>query len=46
MKDLKGEFFVTLTKGSCSDGMSDLKYDYSATVLVGSDTLTGCAMKK
>lgn len=46
IKDMKWEFFVTLTKGSCSDGMSDIKYAYNATVLVGAETLTGCAIKK
>ena len=46
MKDAKGEFFVNLTKGSCSDGMSETKYSYNVTVLVGAETLTGCAMKK
>ncbi len=46
IKDAKGEFFVTLTKGECSDGMSDTKYKYNATVLVGAETLKGCAMKK
>lgn len=34
IKDAKGEFFVTLTKSSCSDGMSETKYAYNASVLV------------
>lgn len=46
IKDAKGEFFVNLTKGSCSDGMSETKYSYNVTVLVGAETLTGCATKK
>ena len=33
---------VTLTKGDCSDGMSDLKYGYSAQVVWGAETLKGC----
>lgn len=34
---------VTVTAGDCSDGMSDLKYGYSARVVWGGDTLKGCA---
>ncbi len=33
---------VTITKGDCSDGMSDLKYGYSAQVVWGAETLKGC----
>ena len=33
---------VTVTKGDCSDGMSDLKYGYSAQVVWGAETLKGC----
>ncbi len=33
---------VTLTKGDCSDGMSDLKYGYTARVVWGAETLEGC----
>ena len=36
---------VTLTMQGCSDGMSDLKYAYSAEVKLGSETLKGCAGK-
>lgn len=36
---------VTLTLQPCSDGMSDLKYDYAAEVVIGSETLKGCAGK-
>lgn len=43
IKDAKGEFFITLKKEACSDGMSNTKYPYTATVLVGADTLKGCA---
>ncbi len=42
---VKGDFFINLVKGACSDGMSETKYTYKATVLVGSETLTGCASK-
>lgn len=34
---------VTVTAGDCSDGMSDLKYAYSAQVVWGGETLKGCA---
>ena len=34
---------VTLSSEPCSDGMSDLKYDYAAVVVIGSETLKGCA---
>ncbi|WP_310539187.1 hypothetical protein [Phenylobacterium sp.] len=34
---------VTLSSEACSDGMSDLKYDYAAVVVIGSETLKGCA---
>jgi len=34
---------VTVTAGECSDGMSDLKYAYSADVTWGSEALKGCA---
>jgi uncharacterized membrane protein len=33
---------VTVTKGDCSDGMSDLKYGYTAEVVWGAETLKGC----
>lgn len=36
---------VTLSLAACSDGMSDLKYDYAAEVVLGSETLKGCAGK-
>jgi len=36
---------VTLVKGECSDGMSDLKYPYSAEVKVGDEVLKGCGFR-
>lgn len=33
---------VKVTRGECSDGMSDAKYLYSAEVTWGSETLKGC----
>lgn len=33
---------VTVTAGECSDGMSDLKYSYTAQVVWGGETLKGC----
>lgn len=43
IRSIKGDFFVNLTKWSCSDGMSDVKYLYNASVLVGAETLKWCA---
>jgi len=34
---------ATLTPTHCSDGMSDRDYPYAATVVVGAETLKGCA---
>lgn len=34
---------VTVTAGDCSDGMSDLKYGYTARVVWGGEALNGCA---
>lgn len=34
---------VTLIPGTCSDGMSDLAYTYNATLILPSETRTGCA---
>lgn len=34
---------LALTPGQCSDGMSDSIYPYTATLLLGDDTLYGCA---
>lgn len=34
---------LALTPGKCSDGMSDRTYPYTATLLIGDDTLYGCA---
>jgi uncharacterized membrane protein len=34
---------VTLVPGTCSDGMSDLIYAYNATLVLPSETRTGCA---
>ena len=45
VKSMKGDFFLNMVKGACSDGMSEVKYEYNATVLIGAESLTGCAMK-
>lgn len=45
-RDAKWEFFVTLKKEKCSDGMSDKEYSYSVTVALGAENLKGCANKK
>lgn len=34
---------LALTPGDCSDGMSDSVYPYTATLLLGDETLYGCA---
>jgi uncharacterized membrane protein len=40
---LDGEAFnATLTPGDCSDGMSDRRFPYVATVTLGAQTLRGC----
>lgn len=37
---------VTITdNGPCSDGMSDLSYPYVAQMVIGTETLTGCAFR-
>ncbi len=45
IKGVKWDFFLNMTKWACSDGMSDTKYAYNASVLVGAESLTGCALK-
>ena len=35
---------VTLLRETCSDGMSDRVYPFHATVVLGRETLGGCAM--
>jgi uncharacterized membrane protein len=35
-------FTATLTPGACSDGMSDRRFPYVATVALGEETLRGC----
>ncbi|WP_207426555.1 COG3650 family protein [Pedobacter sp. SYSU D00535] len=37
---------IQINKEACSDGMSDLKYNYSATATINGKTLKGCAIKK
>jgi uncharacterized membrane protein len=36
-------FILTLTKGPCSDGMSDKVHAFTATLQVGGETRQGCA---
>lgn len=33
---------LTITKGDCSDGMSDLAYAYTAELKLGAQTMKGC----
>ncbi|WP_414754445.1 COG3650 family protein [Anabaena sp. CCY 9910] len=37
---------LVIRKGSCSDGMSDIKYPYSAVYIAGNTVLEGCARAK
>lgn len=39
-------FSLTITKGECSDGMSDNTYHYKAVFTYGDKTLNGCAHQK
>ena len=41
--DAGNEVIVTLSETECSDGMSDRTYPLSATVVIGEETLIGCA---
>lgn len=45
IKSVKGDFFLNMVKWACSDGMSETLYEYNTTVLIGAESLTGCAMK-
>lgn len=36
---------IVIKKEKCSDGMSDIEYDYSVVVLRGKETLRGCAVR-
>lgn len=38
-----GAFTLTLTRGPCSDGMSDFTYPLTATIKTADMTLNGCA---
>lgn len=44
--DQKDKLVVVIREESCSDGMSDNKYLYSAEVVINNRTLKGCAIKK
>ena len=45
IKDTKWEFFVTLKKWTCNDGMSEKKYYFTANVALGNENLKWCANK-
>ena len=36
-------FDLTITEGSCSDGMSDRSYPFTATLMIGAQQRRGCA---
>ena len=38
-----GVFKLTIKRGECSDGMSDLRHPFSAEFVLGKDTFKGCA---
>lgn len=44
--DQKQSIKILITKETCSDGMSDRKYQYSAQATINGKTLKGCAIKK
>lgn len=44
--DDKGWVLLRKEKGSCSDGMSDRAYPYTATVWINEQLLDGCATKE
>lgn len=44
--DKKQSIKILITKETCSDGMSDRKYNYSAQATISGKTLKGCAIKK
>jgi uncharacterized membrane protein len=45
IKDAKWEFFITLKKWECNDGMSDKRYYFTANIALGNENLKGCANK-
>lgn len=45
LKGMTGGTLV-IRKGACSDTMSDRKYDYSATMILGDTVKEGCAIKR
>lgn len=38
-----GPLDLTITRGTCSDGMSDRSYPYTATLRIGGEQRSGCA---
>ena len=41
---LEGEIFdMTVTEGTCSDGMSDATYPFTVTLRIGDEQRSGCA---
>lgn len=44
--DKKSKIDIRIKKESCSDGMSDQKYNYSSTVIIDGKILNGCVVKK
>jgi uncharacterized membrane protein len=44
--DKKETLKITIAKETCSDGMSDRNYNYSAQVSINGKLLKGCAIRK
>lgn len=42
----KDKLSITLKKETCSDGMSEIQYNYSVVATLGERTLTGCAQQQ
>lgn len=43
MDSKKRNVTITITKGTCSDGMSEMEFGYRATIKLGTINLNGCA---
>ncbi|MGM3306628.1 COG3650 family protein [Anabaena sp. WFMT] len=45
-RDRENNILILKKVSSCSDGMSDINYPYSAVFILGNKVLEGCAVKK
>ncbi|MBD2164744.1 hypothetical protein H6G04_10050 [Calothrix membranacea FACHB-236] len=46
LKDKRNSILIIKQDDTCSDGMSDKNYPYSATLILGNQVLDGCAENK